>query len=88
MQKHRHQEFIRFLDQFEAQVPAGTAVRAILDNYAGHKHPKARKRRTPSELYFPLQAHIVFMGSMQSKASSPNSLGAASRAASFDPHAS
>src|SRR6516225_5229457 len=43
MQKHRHQEFIRFLNQIEAQVPARRAVHVILDNYATHKHPKVRK---------------------------------------------
>jgi len=42
MQRHRHQEFIRFLNAVEAQVPAGKAVHAILDNYAVHKHPKVR----------------------------------------------
>ena len=43
MQKHRHQEFIRFLNQIEAQVPAKKAIHVILDNYATHKHPKVRK---------------------------------------------
>jgi transposase len=43
MQRHRHQEFIRFLNQIEAQVPAKKAVHVILDNYATHKHPKVRK---------------------------------------------
>ena len=43
MQKHRHQEIIRFLNQIEAQVPANRAVHVILDNYATHKHPKVRK---------------------------------------------
>jgi transposase len=42
MQRHRHQEFIRFLNTIEAQVPAGKAVHVILDNYAAHKHPKVR----------------------------------------------
>ena len=42
MQRHRHQEFIRFLNAIEAQVPAGKLVHAILDNYAVHKHPKVR----------------------------------------------
>jgi len=40
MQKHRHQEFIRFLNRIEATVPAGKMVHVILDNYAAHKHPK------------------------------------------------
>ncbi len=42
MQRHRHQEFIRFLNRIEAAVPAGKLVHAILDNYAAHKHPKVR----------------------------------------------
>jgi transposase len=40
MQRHRHQKFIRFLNQVEAQVPAGKIIHAIVDNYATHKHPK------------------------------------------------
>lgn len=39
MQRHRHQEFIRFLD---AETPAGKAGHVVLDNYAAHKHPKVR----------------------------------------------
>ena len=42
MQRHRHQEFIRFLNAAEAAVPAGKIVHAILDNYAVHKHPRVR----------------------------------------------
>jgi transposase len=40
MQRHRHQEVIRFLNAIEAQVPAGKIVHVILDNYAVHKQPK------------------------------------------------
>ena len=43
MQRHRRQEFIRFLNAVEAAVPPGKAVHAILDNYATHKHPKVRE---------------------------------------------
>ena len=42
MQRHRHQEFIRFLNVIEADVPAGKLVHVILDNYAAHKHPNVR----------------------------------------------
>ncbi len=42
MQRHRHQEFIRFLNAINAQVPADKAIHVILDNYAAHKHPKVR----------------------------------------------
>jgi transposase len=40
MGRHRHQEFLRFLNTIEGAVPAGKVVHAILDNYAAHKHPK------------------------------------------------
>ena len=40
MQRHRHQEFIRFLNAVEKTVPASKAMHVILDNYAAHKHPK------------------------------------------------
>jgi transposase len=42
MQRHRHQEFIRFLNAIEASVPAGKLIHAIANNYATHKHPKVR----------------------------------------------
>jgi transposase len=40
MQRHRHEEFIRFLNAVEREVPAEKSVHAVLDNYATHKHPK------------------------------------------------
>ena len=43
MQKHRHQEYIRFLNAVDATVPTGKTVHAIVDNYATHKHPKVRE---------------------------------------------
>jgi transposase len=43
MQRHRHQEFIRFLTTIEQQVPVGKLIHAIVDNYATHKHPKVHQ---------------------------------------------
>lgn len=42
MQRHRHQEFIRFLNAIKAELPKDKAVHVILDNYATHKQPKVR----------------------------------------------
>ena len=42
MQRHRHQEFIRFRNAVEREVPKGKAIHVILDNYAVHKHPKVK----------------------------------------------
>ncbi len=52
MQRHRHQEFIRFLNAIEADVPAGKLVHVILDNYAAHKHPKVRGWLTRHPRFF------------------------------------
>src|SRR5665213_2716086 len=38
MDKHRHEEFLRFLRTIDKEVPKGLAVHMILDNYATHKH--------------------------------------------------
>ena len=42
MQRHRHQEFIRFLNAVEREVAADTAVDVVLDDYATHKHPRVK----------------------------------------------
>jgi transposase len=53
MQRHRHQEFIRFLNAIEAEVPVGKVVHVILDNYGTHKHLKVREwlRRHPRFMF-------------------------------------
>jgi len=42
MPRHRHQEFIRFLNQIDRQTPSDLAVHLILDNYGTHKHAKVK----------------------------------------------
>lgn len=42
MQRHRHEEFVRFLNTVERAVPAGKLIEAVVDNYATHKHPKVK----------------------------------------------
>ena len=41
--RHRSLEFRQFLDEIEAQVPAGLDVHIIMDNYGTHKTPLIRK---------------------------------------------
>ncbi len=43
MARHRHQEFIRFLNALERAIPQDKAVHAIIDNYAAHKTPQVRR---------------------------------------------
>jgi len=42
MDRHRHEEFLRFMRTIDKQVPKGVAVHMILDNYATHKHPAVK----------------------------------------------
>ena len=80
MQRHRHQEFIRFLNTIEADIPAGKIIHVVLDNYATHKHAKSlpsRKRgfvpgSTGTLALSSITPRPRPLGSMRSRASSPN----------------
>ena len=41
--RHRHQEWLKFLQLIDAQTPSDRDLHLILDNYATHKHPKVKK---------------------------------------------
>lgn len=40
--RHRHQEFLLFLEKIDAATPAKASVHLILDNYGTHKHPEVK----------------------------------------------
>jgi transposase len=40
--RHRHQEFLGFLQHLDRNLPAELEVHLIADNYATHKHPKVK----------------------------------------------
>ncbi len=42
MPSHRHQEWIKFLKQIDAETPEDLDLHLIVDNYATHKHPKVK----------------------------------------------
>jgi transposase len=42
MSRHRHQEFIRFLDRINRETPPDLDLHLIVDNYATHKHANVR----------------------------------------------
>jgi len=53
--KHRHQEFIKFLNLLDRQTPTDKQLHLIVDNYATHKHPKVKawlKRHKRFHLHF------------------------------------
>jgi putative transposase len=41
--RHRHQEFLRFLNEIDANVPKKLDVHLVIDNYSTHKHQKVRR---------------------------------------------
>jgi DNA-binding CsgD family transcriptional regulator/transposase len=42
MDRHRHQEWIKFLNRIDRQTPAELDLHLIVDNYATHKHPRVK----------------------------------------------
>ncbi len=41
--RHRHQEYLEFLKQVDANVPLDLEIHLVVDNYATHKHPKVKR---------------------------------------------
>ena len=41
--RHRHQEFLWFLDRIDQAVEPDLAIHLVLDNYGTHKHPEVKK---------------------------------------------
>jgi transposase len=53
--RHRHQEWLKFLKQIDAETPSDLDLHLIVDNYATHKHPKVLswlKRHSRFHLHF------------------------------------
>lgn len=55
MPRHRHQEFIRFLQLINTKAPPELALHLVVDNYGSHKHPRVQrwiKRHPRFHLHF------------------------------------
>ena len=55
MPRHRHQEWIKFLNQIDQETPKDLDLHLIADNYATHKHPKVKawlKRHKRFHIHF------------------------------------
>ncbi len=55
MPRHRHQEFIRFLQLIDARTPLDLDLHLIVDNYGTHKQPRVQswlKRHPRFHLHF------------------------------------
>ena len=79
--RHRSQEFLRFLEEVDRQLPAGSPVHLVMDNYGTHKTPgcNAGLPGTPTTICTSRRPAPV--GSIRSSASLPRSRGGASGAA-------
>jgi transposase len=54
-ERHRHQEWLKFLRVIDDVTPAGKQIYLIVDNYSTHKHAKVQrwlKRHTRFHVYF------------------------------------
>jgi transposase len=58
--RHRHQEFLNFLDRIDQSVEADLAIHLILDNYGTHKHLEVKKWLAERPRY---RAHFTPTGS-------------------------
>jgi len=41
--RHRHQEYLQFLKQVDANVPPELGIHLVVDNYSTHKHPRVKR---------------------------------------------
>ncbi len=41
-ERHRHQEFLKFLQRLDQEFPGQVPLHLVLDNYGTHKHPKVQ----------------------------------------------
>ena len=54
-ERHRHDEFLRFLRQIDRETPPDRQLHLVLDNYATHKHPSVQawlQRHSRFHLHF------------------------------------
>jgi len=41
--RHRHQEFLKFLQRLDAEFPGDLELHVVMDNYGTHKHPSVQR---------------------------------------------
>ncbi|MGH7980826.1 MAG: IS630 family transposase, partial [Limisphaerales bacterium] len=58
--RHRHQEFLKFLQRLDAEFPQEMKLHVVMDNYGTHKHPKVQRWLKRHERFV---AHFVPTGS-------------------------
>ena len=51
--RHRHQEFLKFLQRLDAEFPAEIKLHVVMDNYGTHKHPRVQRWLKRHERFIP-----------------------------------
>lgn len=51
--RHRHQEFLQFLQRLDAEFPADLKLHVVMDNYGTHKHPRVQRWFKRHERFIP-----------------------------------
>jgi transposase len=41
--RHRHQEFLKFLQRLDEEFPGDVTLHVVMDNYGTHKHPRVQR---------------------------------------------
>jgi transposase len=41
--RHRHQEFLKFLNRLDEEFPEDLKLHVVMDNYGTHKHPRVQR---------------------------------------------
>lgn len=68
--RHRHQEFLAFLQYLEQQMPNELDLHLILDNYTTHGHPKVRNGSLSAHAGICTSHPLTPVGSIRSSAGS------------------
>ena len=70
MERHRHQEWLKFLRLIDRQTPADKQLHLIVDNYATHKHPAFSAGRLATSAFISTSRRPAAVGSTWSSDSS------------------
>lgn len=85
--RHRHQEFLLFLDRIDESVEAGLDIHLVLDNYRTHKQPEVKKWLALNDRATTCTSHPpVHRGSIRSRAGLPKSRAREIRPGTFLQH--
>ncbi len=52
-ERHRHQEFLKFLRRLDQEFPGATPLHLVMDNYGTHTHPKVQAWLTRHPRFLP-----------------------------------